>query len=133
MIPDEIIRRRIPPAYGDKIPHSEFIDQQDPSFLNADGSSSHVINRDPSENSSSNGINHAESQRIEGEETVGSHRMDIPKLFPSSYARRMATDQAMIASDIRKYLSSNHVNPLGSSSYFENRRRLARFPFVIEL
>ena len=116
MIPDEIIRRRIPPAYGDKIPHSEFIDQQDPSFLNADGSSSHVINGDPSENSSSNGINHAESQRIEGEETMGSDRMDIPKLFPSSYARRMATDQAMIASDIRKYLSSNHVNPLGSSS-----------------
>ena len=127
MIPDEIIRRRIPPAYGDKIPHSEFIDQQDPSFLDLGGSSSHVINADPSENSSSNGTNHVESPRNEGEETMGRYRIDSPMLFPGSYARRMATDQTMIASDIRKYLSSNHVNPLGSSSYFENRRRLAKF------
>lgn len=127
MIPDEIIRRRIPPAYGDKIPHSEFIDQQDPSSLDLGGSYSHVINADLSENSSSNGTNHVESQRNEDEETLSRYRIDSPKLFPGSYARRIATDQTMIASDIRKYLSSNHVNPLGSSSYFENRRRLAKF------
>jgi hypothetical protein len=127
MIPDEIIRRRIPPAYGDKIHHSEFIDQQDPSSLDLGGSSSHVINADSSENSSSNGTNHVESQRNEGEESMGRYRKDSPKLFPGSYARRIATDQTMIASDIRKYLSSKHVNPLGSSSYFENRRRLAKF------
>lgn len=127
MIPDETIRRRIPPAYGYRIPHSEFICQQDPSFLDLDGYSGHVVNADPSENLSSNGTNYVESQRIEGEESISGDKMASPKLCPGSYARRIATDQSMIASDIRKYLSSNHVNPLGNSSYFENRRRLPKF------
>jgi hypothetical protein len=127
MIPDEIIRSRIPPAYGYRIPHSEFIYQQDPSFLDLDGYSSHVINADPSENIGSNGTNHVESHRIEGEESISEYKMNSPKLFPGSYARRIATDQFMIASDIRKYLSSNHVNPLGNSSYLETRRRLPKF------
>ncbi|MGA7368934.1 MAG: hypothetical protein WBX01_07390 [Nitrososphaeraceae archaeon] len=124
MIPDEIIRRRIPPAYGYREPHSEFIGQQDPSILDSDG---HIINANPSENIISNGMNHVESQRIEGQASSDKYEMDSPKLFPGSYARRIATDQTMIASDIRKYLSSNHVNPLGNFSYFENRRRLANF------
>ncbi|MGH9974579.1 MAG: hypothetical protein ACRD8Z_01910 [Nitrososphaeraceae archaeon] len=129
MIPDEIIRRRIPPAYGNRIPHSEFIDQQDPSSLDFDGYSSHENNANPYDNTSSNSTAHVKAQRNESKESTGSHEMDSLKLFPGSYARRMATDQTMIASDIRKYLSSNHVNPLGSSSYFENRRRLGKFSY----
>jgi len=114
MIPDEIIRRRIPPAYGHRAPHSEFIGQQDPSILDSDGYSSHIINANPSENVISNDTNHVDSQRIEGEESFDKYGMDSPKLFPGSYALRIATDQTTIASDIRKYLSSNHVNPLGN-------------------
>jgi hypothetical protein len=129
MIPDEIIRRRIPPTYGYRIPHSEFIDQQDPSFSDVDGYAGHQINADPSEKSSPYSTNHVEPQRIEGEQSTGGHKIQSPKFFPGSYARRIAADQTMIASDIRKYLSSNHVNPLGSSSYFENRRRLSKFSY----
>jgi hypothetical protein len=131
MIPDEIIRRRIPPAYGNRIPHSEFIDQQDPSSLDFDGYSSHVNNANPYENISSIGTDHVKAQLNEDKESTGRHEMDSLKLFPGSYARRLATDQTMIASDIRKYLSSNHVNPLGSSSYFENRRRLGKFSYSL--
>jgi hypothetical protein len=131
MIPDEIIRRRIPPAYGFRIPHSEFINLQDPTFRDFDGYSSHVTYANSTEDTSSIDTDHVKAQRIEGEESIGRHEIDSPKLFPGSYARRIATDQTMIALDIRKYLSSNHVNPLGSSSYFENRRRLAKssYPF----
>ena len=81
------------------------------------------------ENTSSNGTDHIKAQRMEGEERTGRHIIDSPDLFPGSYARRIATDQTTIASDIRKYLSSNHVNPLGNTSYFENRRRLAKFTY----
>jgi hypothetical protein len=126
MIPDEIIRRRIPPAYGDRKPHSEFIDA---SFLDLDGYFNNVINASPSENIRSNGTNRVESQRFESEENTGRDKMASPKLFPGSYVRRIASDQAVIASDIRKYLLSNHVNPLGNSCYFENRRRLAKFSY----
>lgn len=125
MIPDEIIRRRIPPTYGYRIPHSEFIDQQDPSFSDVDGYAGHLNNPDPSEKSSSYSTNQVEPQRIEGEHST----IQSPKFFPGSYARRIAADQTMIASDIRKYLSSNHVNPLGSSNYFENRRRLSKYSY----
>jgi hypothetical protein len=131
MIPDEIIRRRIPPAVGNRIPYSEFIEQQDPSSLDSDGYSSQVNNSNPSENTSSNGTDHIRAQLNEGKESTGRHEMDSLKLFPGSYARRLATDQTMIASDIRKYLSSNHVNPLGGSSYFENRRRLGKFSYSL--
>lgn len=131
MIPDEIIRRRILPAYGNRIPYSEFIEQQDPSFLDFDGYSSHVINSNPSENTSSNGTDHVKAERNEGRESTDRHGMNSLKLFPGNYARRLATDQTMIASDIRKYLSSNHVNPLGSSSYFENRRGLGKFSYSL--
>ena len=129
MIPDEIIRRRIPPAYGNRIPHSESIDQLDPSFLDFDGYPSSVTNANSSENTSSNGTDHVEAQRIESEERAGRHKIDSSDLFPGSYARRIATDQTTIASDIRIYLSSNHVNPFGNASYFENRRRLGKFTY----
>ena len=128
MISDEIIRRRIPPAYGYRIPHSDFIDLQDPS-LDFETYSSHLTNENLSENTISNGADHIQAQRIDREEIMGRHKIPSPKLFPNSYAHRIATDQAIIASDIRKYLSSNHVNPLGNFSYFEKRRRLAKFSY----
>jgi hypothetical protein len=129
MIPDEIIRRRIPPGYGYRIPNSEFIDQQDPSFLNIDEYAGHVNNVNSSEDPGAHSTNHVEPQRIGGEQSAGRDEIQSPKLFPSGYTRRIAIDQTRIASDIRKYLSSNHVNPLGSSSYFENRRRQSKFSF----
>jgi hypothetical protein len=131
MIPDEIIRRRIPPASRNRIPYSEFIGQQDPSSVDFDGYYSNVNNSDPSENISSIGMDQVKTQRNEGKESTGRHETDSLKLFPGNYARHLSTDQTMIASDIRKYLSSNYVNPLGSSSYFENRRRLGKFSYSL--
>jgi hypothetical protein len=128
MIPDEIFRRRIPPTYGSRIPHSEFIDQKDPSFLDLDGYTGHLNSSDPSENSSSYNTNQVE-QRIDGDHSVDRHKLESPKLVPRSYVHRIAADPTMIASDIRKYLSSNHVNPLGNSGYFENRRRLSKYSY----
>jgi hypothetical protein len=129
MIPEEIIRRIIPPTYGNRIPYSEFIEQQGPSSLDFNGYFSHVNNSNPSENTGSDGTDHVKTQRNEGKESTGGHGMDSLELFPGSYSRRLATDQTMIASDIKKYLSSNYVNPFGSSSYFENRRRLGKFSY----
>jgi hypothetical protein len=82
-----------------------------------------------SENVAINNTNPDEAQGPEMEGNTQKYEIGTPKLFPNSYTRRMAADQAMIAEDIRKYLSSNHVNPLRNSSYFGNRRRLTKFSF----
>jgi hypothetical protein len=125
MIPDEIIRRRIPLAYGYRIPHSEFTDHQDPSFLDPDGYFSQAENPRTSENVSSNAKNSDAVQPVEGEDTQ--NNIVSPRLFPAGYSLRIAGDQNLIASDIRKYLSSGHVNPTGSDGFFERRRRMAKF------
>jgi hypothetical protein len=126
MIPEEIVGRRFPSKYGFRIPHSEFIEQADPSLLGVNEYSSHEIGMNPSENFAVNSTNpDAQGPEIEG--TTGKYEIGTPKLFPNSYARRMAADQTMIAEDIRKYLSSNHVNPHRNSGYFENRRRLTKY------
>lgn len=129
MIPDEIIRRRrIPPAYGYRMPHSEIIDQQDPSFLDLDGYYNHVVDTNTFENTRSNGTDHGESQRVVYEGTSSSSSSTkSTKLFPGNYAHRIDADRSMIALDIKKYLSNNHVNPIGNSGCFENLRRLARY------
>lgn len=127
MIPEEIVGRRFPPSYGKRIPHSEFNEQADPSLLGVNEYSSHEIGMNPSENVAINNTNRDEAQGPEIEGNTRKYEIGTPKLFPNSYTRRMATDQTMIAEDIRKYLSSNHVNPLRNSSYFENRRRLTKF------
>ena len=131
MIPDEILRRRFPPSYGYRIPHSEFIDQADSSYPGMGESIVHEMDFNSSENNPSNDLHHDEVvQGIEGEGS--NHRkfqVSSSKLFPSSYRRRIAVDPTVIATDIRKYLSSNYVNPLRDSSYFENRRRLTKFSF----
>lgn len=130
MIPEEIVGRRIPRSYGYKIPNSEFIEQADPSLLDVNEYSSREIGMNPSENVAINNTNPDEAQGPEIEGNTQKYEIGTPKLFPNSYTRRMAADQAMIAEDIRKYLSSNHVNPLRNSSYFGNRRRLTKFSFT---
>jgi hypothetical protein len=129
MIPEEIVGRRIPRSYGYRIPHSEFIEQADPSLLDVNEYSSHEIGMNPSENVAINNTNPDEAQGPEIEGNTQKYEIGTPKLFPSSYTRRIAADQAMISEDIRKYLSSNHVNPLRNSSYIGNRRRLTKFSF----
>lgn len=129
MIPEEIVGRRFLRSYEYRIPHSEFIEQADPSLLDVNEYSSREIGMNPSENVPINNTNPDEAQGLEIEGNTRKYEIGTPKLFPNSYTRHMATDQAMIAEDIRKYLSSNHVNPLRNSSYFENRRRLTRFSF----
>jgi|GEM_PF-1264609 len=130
MIPEEIVGRRIPRSYGYKIPNSEFIEQADPSLLDVNEYSSREISMNPSENVAINNTTPDEAQGPEIEGNTQRYEIGTPKLFPNSYTRRMAADQAMIAEDIRKYLSSNHVNPLRNSSYFGNRRRLTKFSFT---
>jgi len=127
MIPEEIVGRRIPRSYGYRIPHSEFIEQADPSLLDVNEYSSREIGMNPSENVAINNTNPDEAQGPEIEGNTQKYEIGTPKLFPNSYTRRIAADQAMIAEDIRKYLSSNHVNPLRNSSYIGNRRRLTKF------
>jgi len=127
MIPEEIVGRRIPRSYGYKIPNSEFIEQADPSLLDVNEYSSREISMNPSENVAINNTNPDEAQGPEIEGNTQKYEIGTPKLFPNSYTRRIAADQAMIAEDIRKYLSSNHVNPLRNSSYIGNRRRLTKF------
>lgn len=129
MIPEEIVGRRFPRSYGYRIPHSEFIEQADPSLLDVNEYSSREIDMNPSENVATNNTNPDEAQGPEMEGNTQKYEIGTPKLFPNSYTRRIAADQAMIAEDIRKYLSSNHVNPLRNSSYFGNRRRLTKFSF----
>jgi hypothetical protein len=132
MIPDEILRRRFPPSYGYRIPHSEFIDQADPSYSGEGECLRHEMEFNRSGNLPSND-SHQEEEAVQGLEDDGSNRRKFQvspsKLFPSSYKRRMAADSKLIATDITKYLSSNYVNPLGNSSYFENRRRMMRSSF----
>ena len=125
MIPEEIVGRRFPRSYGYRIPHSEFTVQADSSLVGVDEYSSHEISMNASENVSINNTNRDEAQGPEIGGNTRKYEIGTPKLFPNSYTRRMATDQAMIAEDIRKYLSSNHVNPLRNSSYFGNRRRFS--------
>lgn len=129
MIPEEIVGRRFPRSYGYRIPHSEFIEQADPSLLDVNEYSSREIGMNPSENVPINNTNPDEAQGPEIEGNTQKYEIGTPKLFPNSYTRRIAADQAMIAEDIRKYLSSNHVNPLRNSSYTGNRRRLTKFSF----
>lgn len=129
MIPEEIVGRRFPRSYGYRIPHSEFIEQADPSLLDVNEYSSREIGMNHSENVAINNTNPDEAQGPEMEGNTQKYEIGTPKLFPNSYTRRIAADQAMIAEDIRKYLSSNHVNPLRNSSYFGNRRRLTKFSF----
>jgi hypothetical protein len=129
MIPEEIVGRRIPRSYGYRIPHSEFIEQADPSLLDVNEYSSREIGMNPSENVAINNTNPDEAQGPEIEGFTQKYEIGTPKLFPNSYIRRIAADQAMISEDIRKYLSSNHVNPLRNSSYIGNRRRLTKFSF----
>lgn len=130
MIPEEIVGRRFPRSYGYRIPHSEFIEQPDPSLVGVGEYSSHEIGMNASENVAINNTNRDEDQGPEIGGNTRKYEIGTPKLFPNSYTRHMATDQTIIAEDIRKYLSSNHVNPLRNSSYFENRRRLTRFSFL---
>ncbi|MGC1135130.1 MAG: hypothetical protein WA941_20045 [Nitrososphaeraceae archaeon] len=127
MIPEEIVGRRFPRSYGYRIPHSEFIEQADPSLLDVNEYSNREIGMNPSENVVINNTNPDEAQGPEIEGNTQKYEIGTPKLFPNSYTRRIAADQAMIAEDIRKYLSSNHVNPLRNSSYIGNRRRLTKF------
>jgi len=127
MIPEEIVGRRFPRSYGYRIPHSEFIEQADPSLLDVNEYSNREIGMNPSENVAINNTNPDEAQGPEIEGNTQKYEIGTPKLFPNSYTRRIAADQAMIAEDIRKYLSSNHVNPLRNSSYIGNRRRLTKF------
>jgi hypothetical protein len=129
MIPEELVGRRFPRSYGYRIPHSEFIEQADPSLLDVNEYSSREIGMNPSENVPINNTNPDEAQGLEIEGNTQKYEIGTPKLFPNSYTRRIAADQAMIAEDIRKYLSSNHVNPLRNTSYFGNRRRLTKFSF----
>jgi hypothetical protein len=129
MIPEEIVGRRFPRSYGYKIPHSEFIEQADPSLLDVNEYCSREIGMNPSENVAINSTNPDEAQGPEIEGNTQKYEIGTPKLFPNSYTRRIAADQAMISEDIRKYLSSNHVNPLRNSSYIGKRRRLMKFSF----
>ena len=129
MIPEEIVGRRIPRSYGYRIPHSEFIEQADPSLLDVNEYSSREIGMNPSESVAINNTNPNEAQGPEIEGNTQKYEIGTPKLFPNSYTRRIAADQAMISEDIRKYLSSNHVNPLRNSSYIGNRRRSTKFSF----
>lgn len=125
MIPDEIIRRRIPLGYGYRIPHSEFTDQPDPSSVDPDRYFSQPENPPISENDRSNAKNSDTLQPAEGEDAQ--NKIASPRVFPGGYSRRIADDRSMIASDIRKYLSSTHVNPTAGSDFFERRRRMATF------
>lgn len=125
MIPDEIIRRRIPPTFTYKIPHSELIDQQDPTSIDFDIYSAHGAPVLGKRNGTDTDT--ISSPRIDGEEGHSKLRKITTDVFPGSYTRLIASDQSAIADEVRKYVSSNYVNPLGNSSYIDYRRRLARF------
>ena len=93
MIPDEILRRRFPPSYGYRIPHSEFIDQADPSYPGVGECLGNEMDINRSGNVPSNDF-HQEEEAVQGLEDDGSNRRKFQvspsKLFPSSYKRRMA-------------------------------------------
>ena len=62
MIPEEIVGRRFPRSYGYRIPHSEFIEQADPSLLDVSDYSSREIGMNHSENVAINNTNPDEAQ-----------------------------------------------------------------------
>lgn len=109
MILDEIIRPRIPPVNRYRVPHSQFIESHDPWFLHFE--TSYVTDADPYINPRANRINDNGSPSIEDEKGINRYKMNSPKLSRGDYAHRISTDQSLIASDIRKYISSHHVNP----------------------
>jgi len=107
MIPDEIIRRRYPPAYGYRIPNSQFVNEQDPLSHDLEG---YMSDSNSSEILGSHDTIRAESPPRQDEEITSRNKVS-PKLFPSSYGQRISINPTTIALDIRKYLASNHVNP----------------------
>lgn len=130
MIPDEITGRRFPPAYGYKIPSFHFIDKFDP-FLSS-------FNDITSETKDDMEVRaEPDSPEKVPAERVGFSRMDENPagksesrgLLPSYYSLRIASDQTTIATDIRKYLSSHHLNPIGSSNNIRYDRSFRRLHF----
>jgi hypothetical protein len=129
MIPDEIMRRRIPTAYGYRIPRFEFIDKFDPLLFGVNDISNEIKdNKEVREDSDSpqRVPNDGEGFR-KGENMVD--KFDPPKLLPINYSLRIAADQSTIASDIRKYLASHHINPIRNTSVFPNDRAFRRLLF----
>jgi hypothetical protein len=129
MIPDEITRRRFPPAYGYKIPRFHFIDKYDPLLSSFNDITSETkddieVRAEP------------DSPEKVPTERVGFRMDENPAgkseghgLLPSNYSLRIASDQTTIATDIRKYLSSHHLNPIGSSNSIRYERSFRRLHF----
>ena len=130
MIPDEITPRRFPPAYGYKIPRFHFIDNFDPLLSSFNDITSETkddmeVRAEP------------DSPEKVPTEREGFSRMDKNPagksegrgLLPSNYSLRIASDQTTIATDIRKYLSSHHLNPIGTSNNIQSGRSFRRLYF----
>lgn len=127
MIPDEIIRRRVPPAYAHRVPRSELTNPEDLVFVDFDRYSSQLAPGNESNSNNPDDIDAIESQTIKADKGIDNLKMVSSNVLPWSYARFIAADRYAAASGIRKYLSSSYVNSLRNSSYIESKRRLARF------
>lgn len=127
MIPDEIIRRRFPPSHGYRIPHSEFIDEYDPSYP---GPSLPLDETDPLEEIKPTGTNPVETQGTEAKKHLKENE-GFPSMLTSDYTNRVAADRTFMASDIRKYLASYHINPLGNPlRYIAGNHKSVRRSFL---
>lgn len=127
MIPDEIIRRRVPPTYAHRIPRSELTNPEDLAFVDFDRYSSQLTPGNETNSNNPYDIDAMESQTVKADKGIDKLQMVSPNVLPWSYARFIATDRYAAASEIRKYLSSSYVNSVRNSSYIESKRRLARF------
>lgn len=125
MIPDEIIRRRFPPSYGYRIPHSEFIDEYDPSYP-VDCNSFPLNETDPLREMNPTETN-PETQRT-GDKKHLKDNEGFPSTLTSDYSNKIASDRTFLASDIRKYMASYHINPLGNPlrDFAANHRSVRR-------
>ena len=84
MIPEEIVGRRIPRSYGYRIPHSEFIEQADPSLLDVNDYSSREIGMNHSENVAINNTNPNEAQGPEIEGNTQKYKIGIQSCFQTA-------------------------------------------------
>lgn len=130
MNPDEITYRRFPPAYRYKIPGFHFIDKFDPLFSG--------FNEDITDETKDETEVRAETDSPEmvpnerrgfGKDENPAGKSEGHVLLPSNYSMRITSDRTTIAADIRKYLSSHHLNPIGSSNNIRYDRSFRRLHF----
>jgi hypothetical protein len=129
MIPDEITRRRFPPAYGYKIPRFHFIDKYDPLLSSFNDITSETKDDMEVRAEPDSPEKFPTERRGFGMDENPAGKSEGRELLPNNYSLRIASDQATIATDIRKYLSSHHLNPIGTSNNIQSGRSFRRLYF----